>query len=352
MIPYFKSFIDNREINAVKKVMKSGWFTHGHVTRQAEQEIRELEGAGYCLLVNSNTSGMILALEALNMGPDDSVIVCPYTYRSTVQACITTGAEVIYADTYQDGFNIDPACISALIKSNTKAIVVTHMGGLLCDMKAILAYGVPVIEDCAHILPLGRKDKGTFRVYSFYANKLICAGGDGGAICFDDGDYYPDLYRKRYHGRADYEGEPKALKYKEKDGWQHITFEDLNNGHKFNTTDISSAILLEQLKKIPEIIKHRTELHEAYKQNLPVGVYFIPPLKNNHLHLFILLFNTVLDRNEFKQFCEGRGIGTSWHFPIMYGADECPNAVSLSRRCISLPMYQGLTVGMIKRMFK
>ncbi len=119
----------------------------------------------HALAVNSCTSGLHLALAALNIGPGMEVITTPLTFCATVNTIIHTGATPVLADIGPDG-NIDPASIASRITDKTRAIVPVHFAGLPCDMEAIwfLArrYGLDVIEDCAHAA--GSFYKGAMRV--------------------------------------------------------------------------------------------------------------------------------------------------------------------------------------------
>ena len=135
------------------RTLESGWLTTGPRTAQFEQEFRDYVKAPHAQAVNSGTSGLHLALVALNLGKGMEVITTPLTFCSTVNVILHTGATPVLADIGSDG-NIDPKSVAARITERTRAIIPVHIAGLPCDMDAIWAlaqqYGIRVIEDCAH----------------------------------------------------------------------------------------------------------------------------------------------------------------------------------------------------------
>jgi dTDP-4-amino-4,6-dideoxygalactose transaminase len=148
---------------AVLDVLRSGWLTTGSVTAAFEAEFAAAVGAKNALAVNSASSGLLLALQALGVCPGDAVVTTPYTFVSTAFAALHLGARLFYADICADSFNIDPEQVERRVIEAKKqglrvgAIVVVHIGGCLCDMEQLLAiaerHGVPLVEDAAHAFP-------------------------------------------------------------------------------------------------------------------------------------------------------------------------------------------------------
>ena len=161
-VPFSRPSISKAEENAVLEVLRSGWLTTGKYALQFEQDFsafmnRDSEilanrksenlesGEVISLAVNSNTSGMILAMEACGVGPGTSVITTPYTFVSTATCARHLGADVLFADLESDSYSIDPAKVEKILKSpagkTVKAIVPVHIAGNLCNMKEICRLG-------------------------------------------------------------------------------------------------------------------------------------------------------------------------------------------------------------------
>src|SRR5262245_30494225 len=154
-IPFNLPSIGQEEIDEVTSTLRSGWLTTGPKTAQFEGEFKHYVQAPYALAVKSATSGLHLALAALNLGSGDEVITTPLTFCATINTILQVGATPVLADVGADG-NIDPASIAAKVTNRTRAIMPVHLGGLPCDMDAIwkLArkHNLFVIEDAAHAI--------------------------------------------------------------------------------------------------------------------------------------------------------------------------------------------------------
>ena len=156
-MPFALPEIGEEEIAEVVDSLRSGWLTTGPKTRRFEQDFAQfLGGDVQTLAVNSATSGLHLALEAIGVGPGDEVITTPHTFTATAEVIRYLGADPVFVDIRPETLNIDPAKIEAAITPRTKAIMPVHFAGLSADMKPIHAiarkHGLRVIEDAAHAL--------------------------------------------------------------------------------------------------------------------------------------------------------------------------------------------------------
>ena len=182
-VPFTKPSISQEEEQCVLEVMRSGWLTTGKYALQFENDFshfmnkdesgkirqnREKEGLSSApvisLAVNSNTSGMILAMEACGVAPGTAVITTPYTFVSTAACARHLGADVFFADIEKKSYSIDVLAVESLLKKDAasfkpriKAIVPVHIAGNVCNMQKLCAlakqYNVNVIEDSAHAVP-------------------------------------------------------------------------------------------------------------------------------------------------------------------------------------------------------
>ena len=140
-VPFFHASLGEAEKKAVCDVIDSLWLTTGKVTQGFEEDFKAFTGAKHAFAVNSNTSGMILAMDACGVKAGKAVITTPYTFVSTAACAIHLGAEVRFADIEKDSYSIDPEKIEEILKKDTKheicAIVPVHIAGNLCNMEKI-----------------------------------------------------------------------------------------------------------------------------------------------------------------------------------------------------------------------
>jgi len=364
-VPFHRPSIGQEEIEEVVRTLQSGWLTTGPRTAQFEEEFRAVVGAPYSLAVNSCTAGLHLALAALNIGPGMEVITTPITFCATVNVILHVGATPVLADVAADG-NIDPGSIAERITDRTRAIMPVHLAGLPCDMKAIwdLArrHNLMVIEDAAHAAgaqyrgcSIGGHNSGNCSnavVFSFYATKNMTTG-EGGMVTTHDQMLADSLKNLCLHGIS----KDAWNRYSDRGNWY---YEVLRPGFKFNLSDIQSSIGIHQLRKLEGFIEERTRIVEAYNRAFTeVEELETPPDRadcRHAWHLYSLRLNTEkleINRDQFILEMREKGVGTSVHFiPIplhpFFTAfanrpeNQCPNAIMLYRRLISLPLFPGM----------
>jgi len=368
-IPFHRPCFGAEELTLLGEVLESGWVTTGPKTKQFEEEFRAWVGAPYALAVNSCTAGLHLALAALDIGPGDEVITTPMTFCATVNAILHVGATPVLADIGED-FNIDPESIESRITARTRAIIPVHMAGLPCDLERIwdLAerHGLKVVEDAAHAA--GTRYRGTMIggdsrsdavAFSFYATKNLTSG-EGGMITTHDGALLERMRRLCLHGIS----KDAWNRYAEKGNWFYQVVEC---GFKYNLSDLQAAVGLAQLRKQELFLAERRRLAGMYRSALAdLEEVELPPGSDEagHCwHLYILRLRTgraAMGRNELIEELKARGIGASVHFiPIPmhpYFAEyagrpenQCPRAMALFPRILSLPLYPGLTGGQVER---
>jgi dTDP-4-amino-4,6-dideoxygalactose transaminase len=367
-VPYHRPSIGDEEIDEVVRTLKSGWLTTGPRTAQFEKEFGAYTGVPHALAVNSCTSGLHVALAALNIGPGMEVITTPLTFCATVNTIIHTGATPVLADVGPDG-NIDPASIASRITDKTRAIVPVHFAGLPCDMQAIwfLArrHGLDVIEDCAHAAgawyqgghagaahPLTGEHSAA-SVFSFYAVKNLTTG-EGGMVLTHDEELASRMKILSLHGIS----KNAWNRYSDRGHWG---YEVLESGYKYNMSDIQASIGIHQLRKLEGFIEARARFARLYNSLLSdVEEVELPADKDDcrHAwHLYTLRLNLdclEIGRDEFIEQLKERGVGTSVHFiPIplhpffasraQLRQNRCPNVLDLYPRLISLPLFPAMT---------
>ncbi len=374
--------ISAEEEQAVLDVLRSGWLTTGKYALQFESdfsafmnraqshEARAAAGLSCApvqsLAVNSNTSGMVLAMEACGVTAGSAVITTPYTFVSTATAARHLGADVLFADTEKDSYSIDPDHVERLLAADTerriKAVVPVHIAGNLCDMRRLCAlgkkYGVKIIEDAAHSFPsltaLGYAGTvGDIGVFSFYVTKTITTA-EGGMVCTRDESLAKRMTVMRMHGMDrttwDRYTSPRA-------SWE---YDIVDAGYKFNLPDILAAIGVCQLKKAEAFFERRKKIVQQYNDAFAHCDFItLPPDgEGNAWHLYLMRLKPELltiGRDEFAARLQERGIGISVHFiPLFhftywknlykdFTADNFPNAQANYAATVSLPLWPDMS---------
>lgn len=367
-VPYHRPSIGQEEIEEVIRTLQSGWLTTGPRTEQFEREFREYLTVPHALAVNSCTSGLHLALAALNIGPGSEVITTPLTFCATVNTILHVGATPVLADVGADG-NIDPLSVAERLNERTRAVMPVHLAGLPCDMDSLWTlawrHRVYVVEDSAHAAgsryrhwPVGAGNPVTGNYsdassFSFYATKNMTTG-EGGMVTTHNENLAELMKTLCLHGIS----KDAWKRYADQGNWY---YQVLAPGFKYNLSDIQSAIGLHQLHKLEHFIEVRTRYARLYNEMLGgVEEFELPPDRadcRHSWHLYMLRLNLEklsINRDEFIEALRAKSIGTSVHFiPIplhpFFAAyarrpeNHCPRALALYRRLVSLPLYPAMT---------
>ncbi|MGK3123971.1 UDP-4-amino-4-deoxy-L-arabinose aminotransferase [Candidatus Pantoea formicae] len=358
-LPFSRPALGEEELAAVKEVFESGWITTGPKNAALEQAFCQLTGNQHAIAVSSATAGMHVTLLALNIQPGDEVITPSLTWVSTINIISLLGATPVMIDVDRDTLMVTPEQIEAAITPQTRAIIPVHYAGAPADIDAIRAigerHGIAVIEDAAHAAGCYYKgqhvgNKGT-AIFSFHAIKnMTCA--EGGLIVTDDAELADRMRSLKFHGlgvdaydRHTHGRKPQA--------------EVIMPGFKYNLPDISAAIALVQLNKLPAINARREEIAQRYLNEL-ADTPFLPLAQPNWAHqhawhLFIIRVDEAqcgLNRDALMETLKAQDIGTGLHFRAAhthkyyrerYPQLSLPNTEWNSDRICSIPLFPDMS---------
>ncbi len=194
---------------AVEKVFTEQKFILGEEVAELENEIAKYCDSRHAIGCNSGTDALILALQALNIGPGDEVITTPFSFFATASAICRAGATPVFVDIEPDGFNLDPQQVEDALTPRTKGLLPVHLFGQCCEMEPLwriaAQHDLEIIEDACQAIGSeyrGRKAGvlGSTACFSFFPTKNLGGAGDGGMLTTDDADLAVRLRRLRVHG--------------------------------------------------------------------------------------------------------------------------------------------------------
>ena len=355
---------DEREYQAVKEVLDSGWLTISEKTQTFEAAFSQLLGNdSKCLAVSSGTAALHMALLALGINSNHEVITPALTFIADQNVVEMVGAKNVLADitSVNEDWSMDPADIEAKITSKTKAIMIVHYAGYACDMEAITAickkHNLFLIEDCAHTPGAdycakdgSRQSLGAFgdiAAFSFFANKNI-AVGEGGMVVTRNQDLFEKLRHLRSHGMS----VPSFDRFKGRASSYDVESAGLN----YRIHEISSALGLVQLAKLNEANEKRKKLVQHYYRRLEGVDQVLIPYKNftrgkPNYHIMPVLLSDKIDRAAVIESMKQAGVQTSIHYPAIQNfsaykekVNSTPKAEYVCAHELTLPLYPQMTI--------
>ena len=381
-IPYGRQSIDDADIEAVVKVLKSDYLTTGPAVAAFEKKVADYVGAKYAVAVSNGTAALHVACLAAGIGEGDEVITTPITFAASANCVLYCGGTPVFADIDPDTYNISPEELEKKITFRTKAIIPVHYTGQPCDMDAILEiahkHNLLVVEDGAHALGAAYKGKkigsiADMTCFSFHPVKPVTTG-EGGMIVTDNEELYRRLVLYRSHGIT--RDKDMMQQYEEQlqqssdpalqeaadmlrgdvidpGGWY---YQQLELGYNYRITDISCALGASQMDKLDHFLERRRQIAKKYDE----AFADIPQIKTpwqqegcqSGWHLYMIQ-TMERSRREVFEGLRQAGIGVNVHYiPVYrhpyyqrngYAGVHCLNAEAFYERAISLPIFPGLT---------
>jgi len=356
-----KPKFDDEEIRLVRKCLESGWVTQGPVTIEFEQLFAERHKASYAFATTSGTAALHLATLALDLGPEDEVIVPAFTWVTSAHCAEYVGARPVFVDVNPTTFNLDPDAVEAAITPKTKAIVAVHLFGLAAPLEEILSlarrHRISVIEDAACAVgtsyrghPVGAL--GDIGCFSFHPRKVITTG-EGGIVLTNSRELANKITWLRNHGAT---GLPPGT-----DGphaYAMSSFDEL--GFNLRMSDIHASIGVAQMAKLEDLLAERQMRAARYSELLEeVEDLALPRVPEGCGHTFQsyvvrLVKGGMPRRNAVMDLLSASGIQTrpGTHAVHRLGyyrqkyripPEQFPNASACEDTTITLPIFPDMT---------
>lgn len=391
-IPFSPPRMDQKIIDAVVEVLKSGWITTGPKTKRFEIELAEYCGVPKVVCLGSATEGLELALRWFGVGPGDEVVLPAYTYSATANVVMHVGAKPVFVDVKEDDLNISVEAVKNAITERTKVIMPVDLAGMPCDYEAfnllvkekkIQAHFKPnhpnqlklgrilLLSDAAHSFGAVYKNKkaGAFTdltVFSFHAVKNLSTA-EGGALSFNlPEDFNPEQLYQQFC-ISSLHGQNKDALAKSGGSWKYDIVEA---GYKCNMTDIQAAMGLVELERYDRdmLIKRKQifDFYTTYFSNFPWAVLpvYETDEKMSSYHVFMLRIKGIVEekRDQIITSIMQEGVSVNVHFlpvPAMsfykslgYKVEDYPIAQAGYIHEVSLPVFYDLTTAQMERICK
>jgi perosamine synthetase len=366
-IPVAKPTLDEREVDAVRRVLLSGWVTQGPEVASFEHEFGEYVGAAHSCAVANCTAALHLALLAVGVGAGDEVVTVSHSFVATANAIRYCDATPVFVDIEPGGYNMDPGSIERALSPRTKAILCVHQLGMPCDLARIVEIGrrrgIPVIEDAACAIgskirwdgqweKIG-KPHGDIACFSFHPRKVITTG-DGGMLTTARADYDRKFRLWRQHAMS----VPDVVRH----GARKVVFESYPEiGFNYRMTDLQAAVGRVQLTRLASMIEERRRVAREYASNLSlidgVDVPIEPMWARTNWQSYCVQLPPWCDQREVMQRLLEEGISTrrgvmNAHLERPYRQEAAsahlPRSERAQQRGLILPLVPSMTPSQVQ----
>ena len=340
---------EDEYFNEIKSIWETHWLTNmGEKHQELENKLKSYLEVPRISLMSNGHMALELTLQA--MGLQGEVITTPFTFASTTHAIVRNGLEPVFCDINENNYTIDTTKMERLITDKTCAIVPVHVYGNICDVDEIQRiaekYSLKVVYDAAHAFGVTYRGKGIASygdasIFSFHATKVFNTI-EGGAVCFKDKDLERKLYQLKNFGIRNAE-EVDAV------------------GTNAKMNEFQAAMGICNLRHVDENIEKRKLVFQKYTQRLSEisGIRLLVHQENVRSNC--AYFPVIIDekkfgttRNEVFDVLEKKGIFTRKYFYPLTSSFECfhgkydvnrtPEAIYISKRVLTLPMYAELAL--------
>lgn len=346
LIPWARPHLFGDEADRMREALLSTWISGGPFVDQFEEAIRDFSGTRFACATSNGTTALHLAYLSLGIGPGHEVIVPGFAYLGAANVALLSGARPVFAEVDSETWCLTADAVARVLTPQTKAVVVIHTYGNMCDMDSLNALlsarQIPIIEDAAEALGSSYKNRpagacSRLGTYSFHATKTITTG-EGGMVVTDDEQLVERMLLYRSHGMA------RDIRYY----WHEVA------GHNFRLTNFQAAMGCAQFAHFAQVKQSRAALHRQYQERLEntEGVTlqaFAGTVTPVLWALAVRLDPTAYPQGRDKVICEmhARGIECRPGFYAasqqpLYNALPLPICEDLAQHVLSLPCFVGL----------
>lgn len=322
---------------AFNEVLESGWYVLGTKVKEFEKQFADYCNTSHCVGVANGLDALNLSLRAFGFERGSEVLVPSNTYIATILSIVENGLQPILVEPNISSYNIDPVLLEQAITPKTKAIMVVHLYGKVCDMDPILAvakkHNLRVIEDCAQSHGAKYKGRlsgsfGDFAAHSFYPTKNLGALGDAGGVTTNNEELANKIKVFRNYG-------------------SEVRYYNEVVGVNSRLDELQAALLLVKLKYIDKITAHKRELASIYLNGLKSD-FIKPQVHPDYFDVYHIFNVRHSKRDELKDYLLKNNIKTEIHYPVapnkqkaMIGIlekQQTPIAEEIHQTTLSLPI--------------
>ncbi|MGF1572056.1 MAG: DegT/DnrJ/EryC1/StrS family aminotransferase [Sumerlaeia bacterium] len=359
-VPLSNVTIDHQEVDAVSRVLKSGWLTMGPEVKAFEQEFAKAIGTKHAMATANATDALALCYDAVSVGDRHKIAMCALTFVASMNVALRRNETPLLIDiTSEDDLCMSVDDLNAKMSDDVGLIVTMPYAGYAPKMDEILQIAkkrnIPVIEDACHGILGEYKGRmlgslGDAGVFSFYGNKNMTTG-EGGMVTTNDDAIAERIRLMRNHGMTRSTMDHFETGISE--------YDVVVAGHNFRMDEMRAAVGRIQLQKLPTINKERREVSAKLKKaiyNETTRVYF-PFSSHNHdessHHLLVMLLPKGTVKKDFVRRMNELGVQTSYHYKplhrfshtigIIDDKSSLPVLESIEKRLVSLPLFPGMT---------
>jgi dTDP-3-amino-3,4,6-trideoxy-alpha-D-glucose transaminase len=336
-------------LEAFGELIDAGAFTMGPEVRAFEEAYASYCDAADCVGLGSGLDALRLGLLALGVEGGAEVVVPAATFVATFEAVTQAGGTPVVVDVDESSYGMDAGAAAAAITSKTAALLPVHLYGQLADMRALarLSDRVPILEDACQAHGARREgirpgELSAAAAYSFYPAKNLGAFGDAGALTTGDEELAERVRALREHGQV--------AKYRHR-----------YDGYTARLDTLQAIVLREKVHHLDRWTAQRRDVARVYSDTLEgIGDLRLPPVAPDSEPVWHLYVVRTAEPDELAGFLRERGIGTGRHYPepphlseawawLGHKPGSFPVAEALSRECLSLPLFPGMTDAQVEK---
>jgi len=366
IIPYGRQDIDQDDIDAVRRVLKSDFLTQGPKIVEFEENIAKYCNVNYATSFNSATSALHIACKSLDVKKNALIWTSPNSFVASANCALYENFEIDFVDIDSESYNICPNKIEEKIKKYNKSpdiLIIVDYAGQPCDLKEIKElsnkYGFKIIEDASHAVgatydnrKIGSCNYSDITIFSFHPVKIMTTG-EGGIATTNNKKIDQKLKLFRSHGVTRDKDLMVNQEYKN-DPWY---YEQIDLGYNYRMTDMAAALGISQLKKLDKFIKKRNEITNIYNKKLRDLPLQLPKIKDNRMssyHLYPILCQNNKEKRNLFNYLRVNNILVNCHYiPIHtqpfyknlgFHWGQFPIAEDFYLREISIPIFSKLKI--------